>query len=75
MFNKGEPVVLLEEGEFGTVVKDNDDGTVVVNVGGETRTVSEFDLGIYEDDITFEDDDDTLFDDLAPYRNLNQNYL
>lgn len=74
MFNKGETVVLLEEGLFATVVKDNEDGTVVVNIDGETRTVSEFDLGLFESDITFEDDDDTLFEDLAPYRNMNQIY-
>ena len=74
MFNKGETVVLLEEGLFATVVKDNEDGTVVINIDGETRTVSEFDLGLFESDITFEDDDDTLFEDLAPYRNMNQIY-
>jgi preprotein translocase subunit YajC len=78
MFRKGERVVALELGLFGSIVKENDDGTFTVKMDNGTQVdVDEFELVPMEDDDGFliEEEDDTLWEDLAPYRNMNQGYL
>lgn len=77
MFVKNDKVIALELGIVGHIVKDNDDGTFAMrDSGGMVHDVDEFELVPYEDDdnLFIEEDDDTLWEDLAPYRNMNQGY-
>lgn len=77
MFNKGETVIIADTFEIG-IITDTHDGTYLVKVGEEVREVSEFDIipdDLEEFETYFSDDDyDDTFEDLQPYRNMNQGY-
>jgi len=81
MFTKGDQVLIVTEGleiTRGIILQQNADETYRVSTDGAEVDVSAFDLLYDEDPDDFyvygEEDYEDDFEDLAPYRNLNQNY-
>jgi len=78
MYAVGEEVLIEDSGMIGTITKDHGDGSFDVKTSQGVLHVSEFD--IIPNDLDLEElpwlteEDDDLWEDLEPYRNLNTNY-
>ena len=77
MFNRNDSVILID-GVVGIIVGEAGEGAYRVNVDGKILTVSEFDIvpnDLDDDSLAWlDDEDDELWEDLQPYRDLNQSY-